>query len=78
MRGFFRHSRGRLTDTDVSVLWWLTIAYNLVDMVIMWAIAAQSENMAFYYLGLWPLLVVVFSAMALASESRKGRQLSYD
>lgn len=78
LRGFFRHSRGRLKETEVSALWWLTMCYNLVDLAIVWAIAAQGNNMTFFYLGLWPLLVVVFSAMALVSESRRGGQVYYD
>lgn len=78
LSGFFRHSRGRLKDSQVSLLWWATIAYNMVDLTIMWVIARQDTNSAFFYFGLWPLLVVVFSAMALTSESRRSKTPSYN
>jgi hypothetical protein len=78
MRGFFRHSRGRLERAQVSRLWWLTIGYNMVDLALLWMMAASNMSMGLFYLGLWPLLVVVFSAMALASESRRSGNFSYE
>jgi hypothetical protein len=78
LRGFFRHSRGRLDDSQVKRLWLATMGYNMVDLIIMWMIALKDDVAGFYYLGLWPLLVVVFSAMALASESRRRAHLYYD
>jgi ribosomal protein L40E len=71
LRGFFRHSRGRLSDSQVKTLWRATMGYNLVDLVAMWLIALKSGQVIFFYFGLWPLAVVVFSVMALVSESRR-------
>ncbi len=77
LRGFFRHSRGRLDNAQVSRLWAATIGYNLVDLIFTWAIAAYDTNSTFYYLGFWPLLVVVLAGMALVSEGRQQQRVSY-
>lgn len=77
LRGFFRHSRGRLSSDQVTLLWLATIGYNMIDLFVTWTIASYSYNSTFYYLGLWPLLVVIFSGMALMSERRRNQQSSY-
>jgi hypothetical protein len=77
LRGFFRHSRGRLNQEEVSRLWAATIGYNMVDLLFTWAIASYDNSPTFYYFGLWPLLVVVFAGMALVSEGRRNRSFSY-
>lgn len=77
LRGFFLHSRGRLNSTQISSLWAFTIVYNMIDLAFTWAIASYDTNSTFFYLGLWPLLVVVFSGMALVSESRRNESPSY-
>ncbi|HEV7844018.1 MAG TPA: hypothetical protein VGO69_10005 [Pyrinomonadaceae bacterium] len=74
LRGFFRHSRGRLSDNGIAALWWAAIGYNLVDLVVLWVLALHDRAPALYYVGLWPLLVVVFSALALISEQRRAKR----
>ncbi len=74
LRGFFRHSRGRLNDSKTSVLWGATIAYNMVDLIVTLFIAASGRNTgSFYLLSLWPMLVIVLSASALLSENQRIR-----
>lgn len=70
LRGFFRHSRGRLSDSGVSTLWLATIGYNLVDLIITVVIASNSDK-GFYYFALWPLLVIILSATALSTERQR-------
>jgi hypothetical protein len=72
LRGFFRHSRGRLSDSEIRNLWLATIGYNLVDLIITCLIArSSSSDMVFLYFALWPLLVIIFSAMALWTERQR-------
>jgi hypothetical protein len=71
LRGFYRHARGRLNDAQVTTLWRATFGYNLIDLAVMWLITIKSQQTIFFYFGLWPLLVVVFSVMALVSERRR-------
>ncbi|MBD0326585.1 MAG: hypothetical protein ICV68_09145 [Pyrinomonadaceae bacterium] len=77
LRGFFLHSRGRLNNAQVYRLWAATIGYNMIDLIFTWTIASYDNASTFYYLGLWPLLVVVFSGIALISESRRNQSVSY-
>jgi hypothetical protein len=72
LRGFFRHSRGRLSDSGIRALWLATIGYNLIDLIITCLIAQSSNaDRGFYYFALWPLLVIIFSAMALWTEKQR-------
>ena len=74
LRGFFRHSRGRLSDSRTSVLWGATIAYNMIDLIITLFIAASDRNThSFYLMSLWPMLVIVLSTSALLSENQRLR-----
>jgi hypothetical protein len=75
LRGFFRHSRGRLSDSKTSLLWRATIAYNMIDLFITLFIAESGRNgQTFYLMSLWPLLVIVLSTTALLSENERLRQ----
>ena len=72
LRGFFRHSRGRLSDSGIRILWLATIGYNLVDLTITCLIAQSSRaDMGFFIFALWPLLVIIFSGMALWTERQR-------
>lgn len=73
LSGFFRHSRGRLNDSQVKFLWCATIVYNAVDLIVTLLIARAGGNEFFYLFTLWPLLVVILSAMALSSESQRTK-----
>ena len=69
--GFFRHSRGRLSDSKVSRLWLATIVYNMIDLIVTLLIVNASRDKVYYLLALWPLLVITLSALALTSESQR-------
>jgi hypothetical protein len=71
LSGFFRHARGRLSDAKVSRLWGATIVYNLIDLIVTLLIVNASRDGVYYVLALWPMLVILLSAMALASETRR-------
>lgn len=72
LRGFFRHSRGRLSDSGIRKLWLATIGYNLVDLTITCLIAQSSRaDMGFYAFTVWPLLVIILSGMALSTERQR-------
>lgn len=71
LRGFFRHSRGRLDERQVSILWYATMGYNLVEMVAMLAMGVNGANAQLFLLSLWPMLVILLSASALHSESKR-------
>ncbi|HEX8493995.1 MAG TPA: hypothetical protein VF658_14205 [Pyrinomonadaceae bacterium] len=74
--GFFRHSRGRLNDSEISRLWYATIVYNFIDLIATLLIAGASRDEFFYLYSLWPLLVIILSAMALSRE-RQRIKLNY-
>jgi hypothetical protein len=78
LHGFFRHSRGRLSDKGVTMLWLATIGYNLVDLVLTLKAADGSRDSIFYLFTLWPLLVIILSASALLKEKQAGQSFSYD
>lgn len=71
LRGFYKHSRGRLSERASTLLWWATIGYNMAEVVFL-SFFGQSGVL----LSLWPLLIVLLSATALRSESQEVRQLS--
>ena len=78
LRGFFRHSRGRLSDKGITQLWLATIGYNLVDLVLTLMVANSSRDNFFYLFTLWPLFVILLSATALMKEKQAGQSFSYD
>lgn len=71
LSGFFRHSRGRLSEAKVSRLWGATIVYNVLDLIVTLLIVNASRDKVFYILALWPMLVILLSSMALSSETRR-------
>ena len=73
LSGFYRHSRGRLNDSQVSFLWCATIVYNAVGLIVTLLIARAGRDEVFYLFGLWPLLVVILSALALSSENQRAK-----
>jgi hypothetical protein len=76
LSGFFRHSRGRLSDSKVSFLWCATIVYNSIDLIVTLLIAGESRDKFSYVFALWPLVVILLSALALASENRRVKLTS--
>lgn len=71
LRGFYRHSRGRLTEAGATSLWRATILYNLADVVgLLWA---GGDDAGVVMWCLYPALVVVLSSAALVSDNRRER-----
>ena len=73
LAGFIKHSRGRLSQHRVSVLWWATIGYNLIDLAITLWVANSSRNEKFFLFSIWPTLVIILSTLALLKESEKTK-----
>lgn len=71
LSGFFRHSRGWLSEAKIFSLWVATIVYNVIDLIVTLLIVNASRDKVFYFLALWPMLVILLSAMALSSEKRR-------
>lgn len=76
LSGFFRHSRGRLSDAKIPRLWGATIVYNLIDLIATLLFAGASRDGSFYLLSLWPLLVIILASMALSSERQRIKLIS--
>jgi hypothetical protein len=75
LRGFFKHSRGRLSDKDVSILWCATMAYNFVEAAVFGLLAGLDRAWEPLLFSIWPLLVVLLAALALFSESTRKQSL---
>lgn len=67
LRGFYRHSRGRMKPSEAVWLWGFTFAYNLIDLLIIIG-ATRGQINALY---IWPILVLQLSLTSFI----KDRQL---
>lgn len=71
--GFFMHSRGKLNESKIYALWCATIIYNVIDLIVTMLVVNSSRDGVSFIFALWPLLVIILSAMALVSEAQKTK-----
>lgn len=67
LRGFYRHSRGQLTNKEAVRLWGFTFGYNLIDLLVLVVITRGELNLLY----VWPILVLQLSLTSLIKDLRE-------
>lgn len=64
LRGFYRHSRGRMKTSDAVKLWSFTFIYNLIELLVI--IGASEGHLNALYI--YPILVLQLSLTSLVKD----------
>jgi hypothetical protein len=72
LRGFYRHSRGLMSQSDAVCLWGFTFGYNLIELLALAVITRGELNILY----VWPILVLQLSLTSLIKDLRAPKPVT--